>query len=100
MLFRSEIDHINGDKLDNRIGNLRLASRGQNATNATAQKSSRTGLRGVHYHRDAKRYRAQLSKNGKTTSLGYFDTPEQAHAAYLNAARKVHGPFVREGTQP
>jgi hypothetical protein len=90
-----EVDHINGDGTDNRIANLRDATRGQNATNALAQKSSKTGLRGVHYHPGAKKYRAQICKNLKITHLGYFDTPEAAHQAYLSAARTIHGEFVR-----
>lgn len=91
-----EIDHINGDGLDNRLCNLRLATPAQNRTNSVAQKSSKTGLRGVHYHPGAKRYRAQICKNNKTYHIGYFDTPEEAHAAYLKAARALHGEFVRE----
>lgn len=90
-----EIDHINGDGLDNRACNLRRATRAENSTNAPAQKSNRVGLRGVHFHAEAKRYRAQITKSGKTKSLGYFDTPEEAHAAYLAAAKKIHGEFVR-----
>lgn len=90
-----EIDHINGDRMDNRIANLRLATRGQNATNSPAQKHSKTGLRGVHFHLGAGRYRAQIQKCGKMRSLGYFDSPQEAYSAYLTAAREVHGEFVR-----
>lgn len=91
----TEIDHINGDGLDNRLANLREATPAQNRTNALAQKSNRLGLRGVHFHPAAKRYRAQICKNGKTRHIGYFDTPELAHAAYLKAAQELHGEFVR-----
>lgn len=90
-----EIDHINGNGSDNRIANLRQATRGENSTNSPAQKSNKIGLRGVHFHRGAKRYRAQICKNLKITHLGYFDTAEDAHAAYLTAAHKLHGEFVR-----
>lgn len=91
-----EIDHINGDGADNRIANLRVATRGQNATNALAQKSSKTKLRGVFLHKPSGRYRAQICKNLKTKSLGYFETKEAAHQAYLTAARQIHGEFVRQ----
>lgn len=91
-----EVDHINGDGTDNRISNLRDATRAQNATNAPAQKSNKLGLRGVHFHPGAGRYRAQICKNLKIRHLGYFDSPEEAHEAYLAAAREVHGEFVRE----
>jgi hypothetical protein len=92
---KAEIDHINGDGLDNKIANLRLATPAQNRTNALAQKSSKTGFRGVHYHPGARRYRAQICKNNKVLHLGYYDTPEEAHAAYLKAAHEIHGEFVR-----
>jgi len=90
-----EVDHINGIGTDNRIANLRDSTRGQNATNALAQSSNKVGLRGVHYHAGAKRYRAQICKDNKIRHLGYFDTPEEAHQAYLVAARELHGEFVR-----
>lgn len=90
-----EIDHINGDGLDNRLCNLREATRAQNSTNALAQKSNQIGLRGVHFHPGAKRYRAQICKKNKTKHLGYFDTPEEAHAAYIAAAKILHGEFIR-----
>jgi hypothetical protein len=93
---QGEVDHVNGNGLDNRISNLRDCARFQNATNSLAQKSSRSGLRGVHFHPGAKRYRAQICKNNKTRHLGYFDTPELAHEAYLKAAHELHGEFVRE----
>lgn len=90
-----EVDHKNRDRSDNRIENLREATRSQNNANARASTRSATKLRGVHFHSGAGRYRAQVTKNRKTKSLGYFDTPEEAHAAYIAAAKVVHGEFAR-----
>ena len=91
----NEIDHRNGDGTDNRLKNLRDATRGQNSTNSPAQKHSKTGLRDVHFHPKAGKYRAQICKNLKITHLGYFETAEEAHRAYLAAAAVLHGEFVR-----
>ena len=93
---KNEIDHIDGNGLNNRWSNLRHATRAQNSTNSPAQKSNKIGLRGVHFHKGAKKWRAQICKNLKITHLGYFDTPEQASVAYQKAARVFHGEFVRQ----
>lgn len=85
-----EIDHINGVRNDNRWCNLREATRAQNQQNR--RRPSNHGVsrvQGVHKRAEG-RYIAQLSKNGKTQYLGTYATPEQAHAAYLEAKRKLH----------
>lgn len=89
------VDHKNGDKLDNRRSNLRLATHSQNMQNrhvSTLKKS--TQYKGVS---KSSRYRwtATIKVNGKQISLGNFDTPEEAHAAYCEAAAKYHGEFAR-----
>ena len=84
-----DIDHINGNRIDNRISNLRLANRSQNNENRKcAQSNNKTGLMGVCAKR--KKWRATIVINGKQTNLGVFDTQEDAHQAYLNAKRKHH----------
>lgn len=89
-----QIDHINGVRDDNRIENLRLATRSINCQNLrharTDNKSS--GLLGVYKrvykHRD--KYEAKIRIDGKSIYLGLFLTPESAHAAYLQAKRELH----------
>jgi hypothetical protein len=82
-----EVDHINCNRLDNRIINLRLVDRVDNQRNrAGANKNSRSGLRGVYYHARTNKWRAQLGYDYRSTHLGLFDTPEEAHAAFLAAA--------------
>lgn len=83
------VDHVNGNPLDNRRCNLRFASPGQNAMNC---RSKRNGLKGVHLHRNGQ-WRAQIWANGSRYSLGLHDTEEEAHAAYVDAARQLHGDF-------
>jgi len=91
----AQIDHVNGDTLDNRICNLRAASNAQNQRNKGAMPKNQIGLKGVSYKKDMQRYRAQISANGKGYHLGYFSTPSQAHAAYKQAAKRLHGAFAR-----
>lgn len=89
-----DADHINRVRSDDRWENLRRATRSQNNVNAPANRRSGTGARGVHFHKGAKRYRAQITKNRKMTSLGYFDTIAEASAAYMRAAKKIYGDFA------
>lgn len=75
-----EIDHINRNPMDNRRCNLRFATRSENCIN----RGSTTGrLKGIQAR--GKRWRAQITHHGKITCLGTFDTPEEAHQAYLDA---------------
>jgi len=90
-----EIDHINGDPLDNRISNLREATRGQNAANGRTRKDSKLGLKGVSFHAKTGKWAARSQKDGKRVSFGYFHTPEEAHHAYVVGSTKLHGEFAR-----
>lgn len=88
---KDEVDHINCEKLDNRICNLREASRNQNAQNFPMKcEWSKSGVRGVLKY--ANSFRAQIYANGKSIKLGSFDSAESAAEAYLKAKRELH-PF-------
>ena len=82
-----QIDHINENKFDNRIANLRKASREQNMCN---QKN----VKGYCFNKQHKKWGAKIKLNGKAINLGYFDTKEQAREAYLRAKEKLHGEFM------
>lgn len=91
-----DIDHINGNRSDNRICNLRAVSRtinNQNRRSITTNKKSNLPL-GVSYrgkNRKLKKpYYSSIISNGKKIELGYFITPEEAHEAYLKAKRNYH----------
>lgn len=90
-----EVDHVNGDKSDNRWCNLREADRSTNEANKGLRADSTSGFKGVNWHKDRGRWRAHITHQGKHYSLGYHDTPEAAHAAYLAAARDKFGTFAR-----
>ena len=87
-----EIDHINGDPLDNRWANLRDVPGAINAQNMrTSRKGSRVGLLGVYMSKCISHpYVANITINGKKRHLGYFATAEEAHAVYLAAKRQLH----------
>lgn len=89
------VDHINGNKLDNRICNLRLATRSQNLSNRGAQANSRSGVKGVFVEAWSGRWKASIQHQGRTFNLGRYDTREQAQEAYRRAAEHYHGEFAR-----
>jgi hypothetical protein len=88
-----EIDHINGRCDDDRIVNLREADRSQQLANSKLSRRNTSGFRGVWKKRD--RWMAQTKWHGKTIRFGCFDTPEEAHAAWLKGTSELHGEFRR-----
>jgi hypothetical protein len=83
------IDHIDGNKLNNKIENLRVATSAQNIQNQRVPRSTNNlGVQGVHKVNN--KYRAVIHKNYKKYHLGYFDTAEEAHQKYLSEKRKLH----------
>lgn len=89
------IDHINGDGLDNRRQNIRLATKSQNAGNQKLRANNKTGFKGVCFHKQHKLYMATIKVNYKGIHLGYFKTPESAAKAYDKAAIKHFGKFAK-----
>lgn len=90
---KEDVDHINGDTLDNRRENLRLASRSQNQMNRKRSKNNKTGYKGVSQR--GKTFHAQITANGKKLHLGQHATAEIAFAVYCEAVKKYHGEFGR-----
>lgn len=91
-----EIDHINGNRADNWITNLRDVSPSTNLQNqAKPHKGNTSGFLGVSWSKSKKRWRAQIFANGRNEYLGSFDTAEAAHAAYLAAKLRLHPGDVR-----
>jgi len=90
-------DHRNGDTLDNRKQNLRVATRSQNCSNRGLTSANSSGFKGVTWKGGKHQlWVARITKSGKVHHLGYFSTPEAAHGAYIQAARRLHGVFARE----
>lgn len=88
-----KVDHDNGNTLNNRRGNLRVATSMQNSANQACNASSTTGLKGASLCRKRNCYQSKIRINGKQFHLGYFRTAEQAHGAYMAASREAHGEF-------
>ncbi len=90
-----QIDHINGDKSDNRIANLREASASQNTMNQGLRKDNSTGFKGVYEDKRTGRFRARITVGGKPKNLGFYATVEDAAAA-RRSAKHLCGEFARE----
>ena len=93
------IDHINGDGLDNRKANLRLATVAQNAWNAK-KRNPRSGYKGVWFAKEKRLWRAAIVCNRKRIHLGYFSDRTTAAKAYDTAAKKYHGEFAVLNFEP
>lgn len=92
-----EVDHINLNKADNRWGNLREASHRDNMINVRARKpsGSPSHLKGAYKSHRQDTWFSQIRINGRARRLGTFNTAEEAHAAYCEAAQRHHGVFAR-----
>jgi len=93
-----QIDHINGNRLDNRISNLRKASPSENNQNRVSQRGSYSRFLGVSWNRNLNKWHASISKNRKRNHLGFFDSEEDAGLAYTRAKLEMHefNPVIRE----
>ena len=90
-----QIDHIDGDRLNNRISNLREATTSQNHGNMCRTTKNTSGYKGVRQR--GKRWAASIKHNKKFEYLGTFDTAEEAHAAYCVKAKELFGEFFHAG---
>lgn len=91
----SEIDHINGNRSDNRIENLREVTVAQNRTNKKRQSNNKSGFKWVSAFNG--RFRAEIRRDGKRIYSSIHDTPEEAYLAACEAAKALHGPFFNPG---
>ena len=92
------IDHIDGDGTHNAWRNLRAATPSQNIANSRCRNA--IGLKGVYHDSrgDSQRYYSKITVDWRSIHLGSFNTPEEAHNAYMEAARKYFGEFANDGT--
>jgi hypothetical protein len=89
------LDHINGNKADNRIENLRAATYSQNGMNRGSNSNSTTGVKGVYWYKNINKWRAIVQLNYKQHHAGYFDTKEEAAAAVTALRARLHGEFAK-----
>lgn len=88
---KDHIDHINGNRSDNTLYNLREATNAQNLQNQRMPSSNnKSGFLGVSLCKLRNKYQAVIMVSGKYKHLGYYDTPEEAHEVYLDAKRENH----------
>jgi len=91
------IDHKNGIKQDNRFKNLRECDQAHNTRNGPLRTTSTSGLKGAHWDKSKNKWTAEIKKDYKGIFLGRFDTAEEAHRAYCDAATVLHGEFANFG---
>ena len=89
------VDHLNGNKSDNRFCNLREASKSQNQHNTGRQKNNTSGYKGVSYDKSRSKWIATICHQNSKKTLGHFNTAEDAYAAYCIAAKNLPSVFVR-----
>lgn len=84
------LDHIDGNRANNRFANLRLASHAENQQNRAAKSNNSSGLMGVNWHAASGKFQARIMIDHKSHHLGYFSNPADAHQAYLAAKKQLH----------
>ena len=90
------IDHIDGNPLNNKISNLRLATIRQNSFNKKLQINNKSGVRGVYFRNDTNKWTASIQLSGKKVVLGCYQTKEEARQARIEAEKKYFGKFRRQ----
>lgn len=91
-----EIDHVNGDRKDNRISNLRSCTRSQNMSNRPVRLDSKSRVKGVSFHKASRLWRAQITFNKKVIHIGSFKNKEDAGLAYRLKSIELKGKFSYE----
>ena len=89
-----QIDHINGNGLDNRKVNLRLCNSSQNQRNARKRKSGTSRFKGVDWHKESKKWRARICVNRKRIHIGRYKSEFEAAQAYDKKAIELFGEFA------
>jgi hypothetical protein len=90
-----DVDHIDNDKKNNRIENLRECTRGQNQENSKLRSNSTTGVKGVIFDKKRKNYRVNIKTNGKNYHGGSYLTLEEATTKANQLRKELHGDFAR-----
>jgi|FLMP01.1.fsa_nt_emb hypothetical protein len=90
-----QVDHIDNERSNNRIQNLRPATNSENLWNQSISSNNASGFKGVSWRKDKKRWGVYVRKDGKGHWGGLHDTPEEANEAAMKLREKLHGEFVR-----
>lgn len=97
---KEDVDHIDGDRLNNQISNLRICNRRQNLQNQAKVMRTKKGkatskYKGVYWAKDREKWRATIRANGKRVAIGSYDNEKEAALAYNEYASKYFGEFAR-----
>jgi len=95
---KNDLDHVDRNKANNRIGNLREATRSENVMNCGLRSNNTSGFRGVTWLKRRSRWVARIYVEGKREQIGYFKTAEEAGRAYEVKAKKLFGAFYTPQT--
>jgi hypothetical protein len=93
-----QVDHENRNPLDCRRSNLRAATHAQNRWNQKTRSDSKSGVKGVQWHRQTGKWAARLTTNGKVSNLGLFASIDEAARAVMAERERQHGEFAYHGT--
>lgn len=91
----TDIDHMDGNKLNNQKVNLRICSRSENSWNRKKHKNNHSGFKGVSWIKRQQQWDAKICKHGETKFLGYFDSPAEASEVYKKAAKKLFAAYAK-----
>ncbi len=91
------LDHINNDRLDNRIENLRESDHSKNQYNTKKQKNNTSGIKGVSWHNKLGKYTAYIIKDGKQKHIGVYTDIKEAEKAIKQARQQLHGEYANHG---
>lgn len=92
----SMLDHIDGNRLNNRVSNLRAASHGDNQQNSGRQRNNTSGHKGVSWSRTHKSWQASIMGDGKSVWLGRYKNLEDAVKVVADTRNRLHGEFARQ----
>jgi hypothetical protein len=97
--LEKQVDHINGNTLDNRFDNLRIATSAQNSKNQKKRKTNKSGFKGVCWHKKGKKWYATIRANNKQIHLGGYNSKFYAALVYARAAKHYFGEWRRLNSQ-
>jgi hypothetical protein len=91
---KPSIDHINNDRTNNNVNNLRWCTNSENSYNTGLSKTNTSGIKGVCFHKQHKKWQVQITHTGKNYHLGYFENLEDAKRARQEKAKELFGEFM------
>ena len=92
---RKQVDHANGDTLDNRRSNIRVATHAENQMNKGRPRNNTSGVKGVSWDKNVGKWRVRVQSNGESLNVGFFSSLDDAKEARRTAAEDLHGKYAR-----